>query len=76
MVRKMRAEGSRRSSEDRVTGNKHVRVEIQAFLQALDSYPACFAENPTITFEEHRASVMALARVVPALDRPRHARYN
>jgi len=33
--------------------NEQVRSEIEAFLQALISYPARFEQNPEITFDEH-----------------------
>ena len=36
-----------------LSGNELVRVEIQIFLQALDSYPERFARNPGITFAEY-----------------------
>lgn len=41
-----------------MSGNEQVRVEIETFLRALDSYPARFAANPQVTFEEHHASLM------------------
>jgi hypothetical protein len=47
-------------------GNEQVRAEIETFLRALDSYPARFAANPGMTFEEYRASLEPLARVRPA----------
>ncbi len=46
-----------------MAGNEQVRVEMYTFLQALDSYPTCFATNPEITFDEHCVSLMALAQV-------------
>ena len=49
-----------------VSANDQVRSEIQAFLEALNSYPESFARDPQITFEEHRGS---LAR--PAKSQPR-----
>jgi len=49
-----------------MSGNEQVRAEIEIFLQALDSYPARFAANPQITFEEHRASLMLPSRTTPA----------
>lgn len=45
-----------------MSGNDRVWEEIKAFLKALDSYPARFAADPQITFEEHRASLMMLAQ--------------
>jgi hypothetical protein len=37
--------------------NEQARAEIQSFLEALDSYPELFAQNPNLTFEEHRRNV-------------------
>lgn len=37
--------------------NDLVKVEMQSFLQALESYPARFAANPRITFEQYRSSL-------------------
>jgi len=62
----MRARVPHRHSESRMSGNEQVRAEIEIFLQALDSYPARFAANPQITFEEHRASLMLPSRTTPA----------
>jgi hypothetical protein len=36
-----------------MSGNEQVRKEMQAFLEAIQSYPARFAANPGLTFEEH-----------------------
>ncbi|HEY6372353.1 MAG TPA: hypothetical protein VIX37_17385 [Candidatus Sulfotelmatobacter sp.] len=41
-----------------MSGNEKVRVEIQTFLQALNSYPERFKRNPGITFEEHRSTLI------------------
>jgi hypothetical protein len=57
----MKARGPKRRSEQRVSGNEQVRVEIQTFLAALNSYPERFAVNPGITFEEHCTSLMAFS---------------
>ena len=38
-----------------MSGNEQVRKEMQAFLEAIQSYPARFAANPGLTFEEHWA---------------------
>jgi hypothetical protein len=62
----MKAKAPLRQSESRMSGNEQVRAEIEIFLQALDSYPARFAANPQITFEEHRASLMLPSRTTPA----------
>lgn len=44
------------------SANDQVHVEIQSFLEALDSYPERFAREPEITFEQHRSSLAALAK--------------
>jgi hypothetical protein len=51
--------------EDEMSGNEHVRVEIQTFLQAVNSYPDRFARNPNITFEEHCSSLIPAAKIEP-----------
>lgn len=38
-----------------MSGNEQVRREMQAFLEAIQSYPARYAANPGLTFEEHWA---------------------
>jgi len=38
-----------------MSGNEQVRREMQAFREAIQSYPARFAANPGLTFEEHWA---------------------
>jgi hypothetical protein len=42
---------------NRISGNQQVRRELQKFLQALDSYPDCFAKNPKLSFEQHLRSL-------------------
>jgi hypothetical protein len=59
----MKGQGAQRRSQ-KVSGNEQVRIEIQTFLLALDSYPARFAANPSITFEEHCVSLLELAPVI------------
>ena len=59
-----------------MSGNEQVRVEMHTFLQALDSYPTCFATNPDITFDEHCVSLMALAQVAPAFSEPNDSCHN
>jgi hypothetical protein len=39
--------------------NERVRIEIQTFLLALDSYPRRFAKEPKISFQEHLGSLVA-----------------
>lgn len=39
---------------------KHaVQQEIERFLEALSSYPQCFAHDPYLSFEQHLCSIMA-----------------
>jgi len=45
-----------------MSGNERVWEEIKIFLKALDSYPARFAADPQITFEEHRLGLTLLAQ--------------
>ena len=59
-VRMKRNKSSRRS--DRVIGNEEARVEMKSFLEALDSYPECFARNPGVSFEQHRIGFMPVGR--------------
>lgn len=42
-----------RAGRNAMSVNEQVRSEIEAFLQALISYPARFEQNPQITFAEH-----------------------
>jgi hypothetical protein len=51
--------------EDEMSGNEQVRVEIQTFLQAVNSYPDRFARNPDLTFEEHCSSLSPAAKSDP-----------
>jgi len=51
--------------DKRMSGNEQVRREIQSFLQALHSYPERFSQDPGITFEEHRSSLIALVPTEP-----------
>jgi hypothetical protein len=37
--------------------NREARVEIQSFLQALDSYPTRFSREPEVSFEQHLTSL-------------------
>ena len=50
-----------RVGEDAVAANERVRSEIRIFLEALDSYPERFAQDPDISFEEHRSSLIRRA---------------
>ena len=49
--------------------NELVRVEMESFLQALESYPQRFASDPHITFEEYRSSLISPALSAPAESR-------
>jgi len=49
-----------------MSGNERVLEEIKSFLKALDTYPARFAANPEVTFEEHRTSLNMLAKAASA----------
>ena len=42
--------------------NQQVRVEIQSFLHALDSYPELFARNPNISFEQYLCSLVSAGK--------------
>ena len=45
--------------ESLLSGNKQVRSEIRRFLEALNSYPERFAEEPGITFEQHLCNLVS-----------------
>ena len=46
--------------------NEQVLEEMQDFLRALESYPARFASDPTITFEQHRSNLIPFAKAKSA----------
>jgi hypothetical protein len=48
--------------DGQMSWNEQVRIEIQTFLQALNSYPDRFARNPGISFEEHCSSLIPVAK--------------
>jgi len=48
------------------SNNEQVLQEMQDFLRALESYPARFASDPTITFEQHRSNLIPVARAKSA----------
>jgi hypothetical protein len=50
---------------DEMQGNAQVLIEIQTFLQALDSYPDRFSVNPRITFEEYCSRLVETAKIDP-----------
>ncbi len=41
--------------------------EIQTFLEALNSYPRSFAQDPCLSFEQHLAIASEQSEAVPAL---------
>ena len=43
--------------ENPLSNDEQVRVEIQTFLLALNSYPDRFSKDPKITFEKHCSSL-------------------
>jgi len=49
-----------------MSGDELVRVEMESFLRALESYPQRFASDPNITFEEYRSSLENPALSAPA----------
>jgi hypothetical protein len=48
--------------ENLLPGNERVRLEIQSFLKALDSYPDRFAREPEVSFEQHFCSLVAAGK--------------
>ena len=48
--------------EEGKSGNEQVLMEVQSFLQALASYPARFAKEPTVSFEQHLCSLVAATK--------------
>lgn len=48
----------RERTNKRRPGKEDVRKEIACFLRALHSYPERFAQNPSISFEEHRSALL------------------
>jgi hypothetical protein len=57
---------TRRRSGNRLANQKALR-DIERFRRALSSYPARFAEDPNVTFENHYRSVMAEKHVAAEL---------
>ena len=52
--------------EAQVSHNKKVLQEMQDFLRALESYPARFALDPTITFDQHRSNLIPATKAKSA----------
>ena len=48
--------------ENRLSNDEQVRIEIQTFLLALNSYPDRFSKDPKITFEKHCSSLASPAK--------------
>jgi hypothetical protein len=44
-----------------MSGNDHVRVEMQTFLEALASYADRVSRDPNVSFEEYHSSLMTPA---------------
>lgn len=66
----------KRSKEIRVSVNEQVRIEIEVFLYALESYSERFAKHPGLSFDEHCASLMAFAHAAPSALRSAPTRQN
>jgi hypothetical protein len=45
-----------------LSNDEQVRIEIQTFLLALDSYPDRFSKDPKITFEKHCSSLVPASK--------------
>jgi len=52
--------------EIQMSSNDQGLQELQDFQRALESYPARFALDPTITFEQHRSNLIPVARAKSA----------
>jgi hypothetical protein len=53
-----------------MSDNKKVEAEMQAFLDALASYPERFATDPQLTFEQHQSSLATAAFATPVAVEP------
>jgi hypothetical protein len=58
-VRKIKRNRSPKG-RDRVSGNEEAYLEIQNFIKALNSYPACFARTPGVSFDQHQSGLAAI----------------
>ena len=47
-----------------VAHEQQVQEEIETFLNALSSYPARFARDPYVSFEQHLFSIVASSHVL------------
>jgi len=52
-------------SADEQVQDEQVQLEIQRFLEALQSYPARAAREPDITFEQHLSALVSTGSAVP-----------
>jgi hypothetical protein len=56
----------KRTTKSALLSQIDAQEEIQKFVKAVSSYPALFANNPQITFEEHLLRVSEEAEKAPA----------
>ena len=54
------------ANDAQALNNERVLQEMQDFLRALESYPARFALDPTVTFKQHCGSLIPAARAQSA----------
>jgi hypothetical protein len=54
-----------RPSQSSLSADEQVRLEIQSFLQALESYPDRAAKEPNLTFEQHLYALVSPGQAVP-----------
>ena len=48
---------SMKSASEQARNKENVQQEIDTFLQALDSYPACATRDPQVSFQQHLRSI-------------------
>jgi hypothetical protein len=53
------------------TRSEQFREEVKGFLQAVNSYPARVAEEPSLSFYQHLRSFFGTARNIDRESRPR-----
>ena len=58
---KQRMQTQIQSCEIRLPSEEQARQEITSFLQAVDTYPARVAAEPSLTFHQHLCSFLAAA---------------
>jgi hypothetical protein len=54
-----------RLRQNSLSDDEQVRLEIQGFLQALQSYPAHAAKEPDLTFEQHLSALVPYGSALP-----------